>query len=142
MANYDAKTEDNKCIFCEIVKGNIPAYKVWENKNFLFFLDIKPINPGHILLVPREHFEEVFDLSSDLYDEAFQIVKKISKSFKEVTFAKKTGVVIEGFGVPHCHIHIVPIYHGNELNPERAKNATEEELKEMQLKLKECFKNI
>ncbi len=130
------------CIFCKIIKNEIPAYKVWENNNFLVFLDVNPINPGHILLIPKKHFEEVFDLDDDLYDEVFQIIKKISKPLRNITNAKKVGVAIEGLGVSHCHIHIVPIHNGNELNPERAKKATEEELKEMQTKLVECFKNI
>jgi len=142
MENDDKINKDENCIFCKIIKNEIPAYKVWENNNFIAFLDIRPVNPGHILLVPKDHVEEVFDLGSDLYDEAFQVVKRISKPFKEVNLAPKAGVVIEGFGVPHCHIHMIPIYHGNELNPERAKNATEGELKEMQIKLIECFKNI
>ncbi len=129
------------CIFCKIIKDEIPAYKVWENDNFLAFLDINPINPGHILLIPKKHFEEIFDLDNDLYNEVFQIIKKISKLLKNIMNAKKIGVIIEGFGVSHAHIHLVPIYNGNELNPERAKKATEEELKEMQNKLVESFKN-
>lgn len=130
------------CIFCKIIKDEISAYKVWENDNFLAFLDVNPINPGHILLIPKKHFEEVFDFDNNLYNEVFQIIKKISKPLRNITNAKKIGVAIEGLGVPHAHIHIVPIYNGNELNPERAKKATEEELKEMQNKLVDSFKNL
>ncbi len=130
------------CIFCKIIKDEISTYKVWENDNFLVFLDVNPINPGHILLIPKKHFEEVFDFDNNLYNEVFQIIKKISKPLRDITNAKKIGVAIEGLGVPHAHIHIVPIYNGNELNPERAKKATEEELKEMQNKLVDSFKNL
>lgn len=130
------------CIFCKIIKNEIPAYKVWENNNFLSFLDLNPINPGHILLIPKKHFEEVFDLDNNLYNEVFQIVKKISKPLRDITNSKKVGVAIEGLGVSHCHIHVVPIYNGNELNPERAKKATEKELIEMQNTLLNALKNI
>lgn len=130
------------CIFCKIIENEIPAYKVWENESFLAFLDIKPINKGHVLLIPKKHFEEVFELDEDLYKEAFQIVKILSKPLKEETSAKKIGVIIEGFGVPHSHIHLIPIHGGSELNPERAKDASKEELEEMQLKLSQRFKNI
>jgi len=128
------------CIFCKIIKNEIPSYKVWENNNFLAFLDLNPINSGHILLIPKKHFNEVFDLYDDLYNEAFQIVKKISKPLRDITKAKKIGIAIEGLGVSHAHIHIVPIYNINELNPERAKKATEKELKEMQNKLSNVLK--
>lgn len=130
------------CVFCKIIKDEIPTYKVWENNNFLAFLDVNPINPGHILLIPKKHFEEVFDFDNYLYNEVFQIIKKISKPLRNITNAKKIGVAIEGLGVSHAHIHIVPIYNGNELNPERAKKATGNELKEMQNKLVESFKNL
>ena len=142
MAKYDAKTKDNKCIFCKIVNNEIPAYKIWENDNFLAFLDVNPINPGHILLIPKKHFEEIFDLNNDLYDEAFEIVKKISKPLRAVTNSKKIGIAIEGLGVLHAHIHVVPIYNGNELNSERAKSAKPEELREMQEKLIKYFENL
>lgn len=142
MANFDEKNTEEKCIFCEIVNNKIPAYKVWENDNFLIFLDLSPINKGHILLMPKKHFIEIFDLDDDLYHEAFQIIKKLSKPLKELMKAKRIGIAIEGLGVAHGHIHIVPIYKGNELNPERAKKATEDELKEMQKKLIKCFNNL
>jgi histidine triad (HIT) family protein len=130
------------CIFCKIIKNEIPCSKVWENENFLVFLDIMPINPGHILIVPKNHNEDIFKLENDLYNEIFQTAKKLSEPLKKVTLAKRIGMVIEGFGVDHSHLHLVPLYKGHELNPERAKKASEEELKQMQLKLLELFKTI
>jgi len=130
------------CIFCKMIKNEVDCFKVWENENFLAFLDRMPINPGHILLIPKKHQEEIFDLEDSLYIEIFQIAKKISKPLKLVTKAKRVGIAVEGLGVPHVHIHLVPIYNGNELNPERAKKATEDELKQMQKNISESLEFI
>jgi histidine triad (HIT) family protein len=130
------------CIFCKIIRNEIDYFKVWENKKFLAFLDRMPINPGHILLIPKKHQEEIFDLEDSSYIDIFKIAKKISKPLKLVTKAKRIGIAIEGLGVPHAHIHLVPIYNGNELNPERAKRVTEDELKQMQKNLSKSFELI
>jgi len=121
-----------KCIFCDIIDNKKPAFKVWENNDFLAFLDVKPINLGHILLIPKNHQEEIFNLEDNLYNKLFETIKKLSKPLKKITKAKRIGIAIEGLGVPHAHIHLVPIYHGNELNPERAKKVSENELEQMQ----------
>jgi len=125
-----------------MVDNQIPCSKVWENEKFLVFLDIVPINPGHILLIPKNHNEDIFKLEDYLYNEIFITAKKLSEPLKKTTDAKRIGMIIEGFGVDHSHIHLVPLYKGHELNPEKAKKASEDELKQMQLKLVEVFKNI
>lgn len=116
------------CIFCKIKNGELPSYKVYEDENFLSFLDIHPINPGHLLLIPKKHVDYVFDLEEPLYSKMFKVAKKISKNLKKVMKAKRIGIAVEGFAVPHVHIHLVPINNGNELDPHRAKEATPEEL--------------
>jgi len=121
-----------KCLFCEIVKGDQPALKVWENDDFLVFLDIKPINPGHLLLIPKQHSDDIFSLPDPLYDEMFKVAKKVSNTLREAVESKRVGLAIEGFGVPHAHIHLVPVNQGNELNPLRAKPASEDDLRGMQ----------
>lgn len=131
-----------KCIFCDIVAGKISAYKVWENTNFLVFLDINPINPGHILVIPKIHCGDVYDLPDDLYAELFKLIKKIAPAFKKAMQASRTGLIVEGFGVDHTHVHLVPINFGNELNPDRAKPATAEDLGRIQALLVEEFKKI
>jgi histidine triad (HIT) family protein len=131
-----------ECLFCNIVNRKSPSYKVWEDENFFVFLDIMPINKGHILLVPKSHTEDVFDLSDNLFDKIFQVVRKLAGPLKQATSAKKIGLAIEGLGVSHVHIHIVPIHKGNDLNPERAKKASEMELKKIQKVLLNIFKNL
>lgn len=130
------------CIFCKIINNEIPCYKVWENERFLVFLDIVPIKIGHVLLIPKNHSEEIFKLEDDLYNEIFQIAKKLSEPLRKATEAKKVGMMIVGFDINHSHIHLVPLYKGHEFNPEKAQKATEDELKQMQFKLVEAFKSI
>ncbi|MFA7000390.1 MAG: HIT family protein [Candidatus Paceibacterota bacterium] len=131
-----------ECIFCKIINNEISCAKVWENEKFLVFLDIMPINPGHVLLIPKNHNEDIFKLEDDLYNEIFKTARKLSEPLKKVTDAKRVGMIIEGFGVDHSHIHLVPLYKGHELNPEKAQKASEDELKQMQLKLVGVFKSI
>ena len=117
----------DNCIFCEISNDCAPAYKIWENQNFLAFLDINPVNPGTIL-VPKFHVDTVFDLDEPLYSELFRVAKKLSQPLQSAMKTHRIGVVIEGFGVAHLHVHLVPINGGGELNPTRATSATAAEL--------------
>ncbi len=121
------------CIFCKIVKEELPSHKVWEDETHLAFLDIHPINPGHTLLIPKNHIDNVFDISDDGYQELFLTAKKIAPKLQKVTGAKRIGLIVEGFAVPHAHIHLVPINNDKELkNPKGGKITTESELEEMQ----------
>jgi histidine triad (HIT) family protein len=118
------------CIFCKIISKEIPSFNIWENENFLAFLEINPVNPGHVLLIPKIHQDYLFDLEDSLYSEIFAIAKKLSLPLKNVFNAKKIGIIVEGFDMPHAHIHLIPINKGNELDRSRAKKETPEMLKE------------
>jgi histidine triad (HIT) family protein len=119
------------CVFCEIVAGRIPSHKVWEDSDFIAFLDIKPIRPGHILIVPREHHESLFDLPAGLYDRAFRTARTLADPLGEYFGVPRVGIVVEGFGVAHAHIHLVPISEAGQLNPARASEASAEDLQRM-----------
>ncbi len=129
----------NDCIFCKIVAKEIPKDFLYEDEHSVAFLDMKPINPGHTLIVPKEHVDHFFDIPQPLYGHVFEAAKKIAPILKAVMGTARTGLAIEGFGVAHTHLHLVPINHGNELNPERAKPATPEELKEIGEKIKKAL---
>jgi histidine triad (HIT) family protein len=126
----------NRCIFCEIRDGNCPAFIVWEDEDFLAFLDINPINPCHIDIIPKKHVEYLFDLDEKLYSQLFSIARQLAGPLKTATQAKKIGIAVEGFGVAHAHIHLVPLNRGMELDPNRAVRATDEELARMCEKIK------
>lgn len=131
-----------KCIFCDIINNRVASLKVWEDKNFILLLDANPINPGHLLLIPKKHAPDVFNLPDAQYIELFVLAKKVARILKSVTGAKRTGLAIEGFGVPHVHIHLVPVNKGNELNPLRAKKVPFKELKKKQTIFIKNFKRL
>ncbi|MBP6976081.1 HIT family protein [Candidatus Dojkabacteria bacterium] len=103
------------CIFCKIVKGDIPCYKIYEDKKVIAFLDIKPLSKGHTLLLPKQHFENILDIPEDLYQYMSKIVKKVSQVIQDKYSPE--GILINqnngkraGQEVPHIHVHIKPIY--------------------------------
>ncbi len=101
-------------IFCKIIKGEIPSTKVYEDENFLAFLDINPMGPGHTQIIPTEHYRYVWDVPNA--GEFFEVVKKIALAQKK---AFKTDIVrsqIYGEEVPHAHIWIWPETVGVEKN--------------------------
>lgn len=127
----------NDCIFCKIIAGEIPTNKVYEDDLFLVILDVQPIKPGHLLLIPKEHTDDVFAVENSLYTKLFELAKKLAPQLKEAMGTVRVGLAIEGFGVPHVHVHLVPIDQGNELNPEHAQKMSSEELYAIAEKLRE-----
>ena len=128
------------CVFCKIVKGGLTSEKIWENKDFFAFLDANPVNLGHTLLIPKNHVDYIFDLEEPLYSEIFKISKRLSGSLKKATKAKRIGIAVEGFSVPHTHIHLIPLNGANELDPCRAVKATQEELSKIAVKIRKQIK--
>ncbi|MBP9771887.1 MAG: HIT family protein [Candidatus Pacebacteria bacterium] len=121
----------NDCVFCKIIAGEIPAVKVYEDDQFLAFLDREPLNPGHLVLIPKIHVDDVFAIHEPLYADLFEQAKKIAPRLKEVMNSRRVGLVVEGFGVAHAHVHLIPINAAHELNPERAKEASLDEREEV-----------
>mgnify|MGYP003440410992 CR=1 FL=1 len=96
-------------IFSRIVAGEIPCYKVAETEKFLAFLDVNPIAEGHVLCIPKEEIDYVFDIEDALYNELFLFAKKVALGMKKVCPCIKIGMSVIGIDVPHTHIHLVPI---------------------------------
>jgi histidine triad (HIT) family protein len=123
------------CVFCQIIQGKLPAHKIWEDEHFLAILDINPNTLGHTLLLPKIHEPYVFDLEPVLYSSLFELAKMLSKPILEVTQAKRIGVVIQGFTVPHVHLHLIPMNDVHDLDATRAAPASNAELFSTALKL-------
>ena len=126
----------SECVFCRIVGNKAHAQKLWEDHEFLAFLDIKPINPGHTLLVPKQHFEYIFDLGEPLYSQIFQRAKLLAAPIRAAMGARRIGMLVEGFGVAHLHIHLVPINKGGELIRKGVEGVTEEEFAKVAEKIR------
>ncbi len=96
-------------IFTKIVKGEIPAYKVAEDENYLAFLDISPSAKGHTLVIPKKEVDYLFDLDDQLYAGLQLFAKKVAAGLKKAVPCKKVGVLVLGLEVPHAHIHLIPM---------------------------------
>ncbi|MFA5318200.1 MAG: HIT family protein [Patescibacteria group bacterium] len=106
------------CIFCKIIKGELPSYKIYEDDKVLVFLDINPINKGHALVVPKEHYESILETPDDLVQHIAVAVKKISKAVMGATGAHACNIGINngaesGQIVFHTHWHIMPRFKGD-----------------------------
>ncbi len=104
---------EDDCIFCKIIKGEIPAEKVYEDDNFIGILDINPESEGHTLIFPKKHFESFLDMPSSLGSEFVDAIKKVSLGLVREGKAKGFNIVfnvykVAGQEVPHVHAHIIP----------------------------------
>jgi len=124
---------DPHCIFCKIIKGEVPTYKVYEDELAFAFLDIRPINPGHILVIPKHHEPVFHNLEDRQYMAVMKTVKKLSTLVQEKMSPKKVGLIVAGFEVNHAHVHIVPMHGFHDITSKHLldntlKKATNEEL--------------
>ena len=114
-------------IFAKIIRGEIPAFKVAENENFLAFLDIYPISRGHVLVIPKKETDYLFDITVDAYLELWKFAQEVAKAMDKVIDCKRIGVAVIGLEVPHAHIHLVPLNSISDINFESPKLSLPEE---------------
>ena len=93
------------CLFCKIIKGEIPSYKIYEDKDFLAFLDIFPKSAGHTLIIPKVHVQWVWDYPEP--GKYFAVVAKIARHLKAISSQDVRGLIF-GFDIPHAHVHLLP----------------------------------
>jgi len=125
------------CIFCKIVKGEIPSAKVWEDENNFAFLSISPIKPGHTLIIPKKHCDYIFDMDDEDLAKLIKASKPLARKLKKA-FSPKTGrigIMVAGLEVPHAHVHLIPMDSQHDLAFSNAKSATPEELQSILDKL-------
>jgi len=132
-----------KCVFCQIVKKEIPCFKVFENEDFLAFLDIKPRNKGHTLVIPKKHFRWVWDVPE--IGEYFEVVKKVSLAIKKAMKTDWVVSVILGQEVPHAHVWLVPRFpndgHGGTINFSLVKEIPKKEMEKIAQEIQKEIKN-
>jgi len=102
-------------LFTRIVNGEIPAYKVAEDENYLAFLDIFPVAKGHTLVIPKKEVDYLFDLDDQDYAGLQLFAKKVATGLKKAIPCRKVGVIVLGLEVPHAHIHLVPMQNESDL---------------------------
>lgn len=106
------------CIFCKIVRGEIPAHKVYEDDRFLAFLDIAPVNPGHTLIIPKEHFADLNSMPEDLVADSATLAQKLAPKIVAAVGAQSFNLTMNvgklaGQAVTHAHWHIMPRFEGD-----------------------------
>lgn len=121
-------------IFSKIIAGEIPCYKIYEDEKTLAFLDIHPETPGHTLVVPKVEVDKLYELQMEDYLAVMKTVKMLASRMEKV-LGRRTLMKVIGTDVPHAHVHLVS------LDPDyqygQVVEMTEEEMKEMQMKLTE-----
>ncbi len=133
------------CIFCKIVAGEIPSLKVYEDDDVLAFLDIKPATKGHTLVIPKQHAEDVFEISENALQKVVVAGKKLSIRIRDILKAdgirlSQSNGRVAGQDIMHFHLHIIPRYKNDGLDVHPATTlhlpqADFEELKEIAKKL-------
>jgi histidine triad (HIT) family protein len=120
-------------IFTKIIQGEIPCYKIAEDENFIAFLDITPIVKGHVLVVPKQECDKIFDVNIETLSKWLVFSQPIAKAIEKTFPCKRCGISVIGLEVPHAHMHLVPINSANDLNFTRDKlTLSMEEMKEIQ----------
>ena len=96
-------------IFSKIINGEIPAYKVAENDNFLAFLDVNPNAKGHTLCIPKKEVNKIFDLDPSVYLELMDFSRTVALAIEKAVDCKRVGMTVIGLEVPHVHVHLIPL---------------------------------
>jgi histidine triad (HIT) family protein len=115
-------------IFSRIIAGEIPAHRLREDDRFLAFLDVRPIRPGHTLVIPKQEIDELFDLPPDLLGDLFVFAQPVAAAIKAESGAARVGVAVVGVEVPHAHVHLVPLDGPQDIDFRRAQPADQDEL--------------
>lgn len=115
-------------IFTRIIAGEIPCEKVLEDERFFAFLDIRPIAPGHTLVVPKDQVDKLYEIGDETLSGLMPFAARVAKALEKAMPCRRVGMMVAGFEVPHAHLHLVPINGEGDLSFAHAKAATREDL--------------
>lgn len=135
----------NDCIFCKLANGEIPTQTVYEDEDFRAILDIAPANKGHVIILPKKHFENLLEADPDVASKALVVAQKIGNAQKKALGADGVNV-LQNNGVAawqsvfHLHIHVIPRFDDDQVVfPWRTLSYAEGEAEEYAAKLRECL---
>ncbi|MFQ6010025.1 MAG: HIT family protein [Candidatus Aenigmatarchaeota archaeon] len=132
---------DGECVFCKIVKKEMPAYRVYDDAEFLAFLDIRPLNGGHVVVIPKKHYRWVWDVPKP--GEYFKVVDRIANALKKAMDTEWIVSYIIGEAMPHAHIHLLPRFpddgHGNAINFGAMKEIPKEQMDSIKDRIKNAL---
>lgn len=126
-------------IFSKIAAGEIPSYRIASDERHYAFLDINPVAPGHVLVIPRKEEDYIFNLSDDDYSALTLFAKKVARALEAAVPCKRVAVAVIGLEVPHVHIHLVPINKESDMDFHNKKELTSEQMQEIATKVSAKF---
>jgi len=111
---------DESCIFCKIVKKQAPANIIYEDETVMVFLDIRPLNIGHTLVIPKKHYVDIFDIPENQLSQVHKVAKQVSVAVKKATKADGISIIQQNGkaaaqDIFHLHVHVVPRFEGQKL---------------------------
>ncbi len=118
-------------IFTKIINGEIPAYKITEDENYLAFLDVNPNAKGHTLCIPKQEIDKIFDMEEEQYLGLMQFSRKVSKALEKAVPCKRVGMAVIGLEVPHAHVHLIPLNEMDEMRFQNKVKLSKEEFEEL-----------
>ena len=109
-AAHAATTVSTDCIFCRIAAGEIPSHTVYEDEQLRVFLDIRPMRPGHVLIVPKAHHDYFDDMPPELAARVIHLGQRLGKAMKRIHGVERVAFMFTGVDVKHVHAHVFPMY--------------------------------
>ena len=133
------------CIFCKIIKGDIPSFTIYEDELFKVILDRFPARPGHALIIPKMHYKDIFELPQEVAEALYPLAKEMAIKIREAVGAEGMNIVqnngeVAGQSVYHFHLHLVPRNAGDGVTLNKSSNS-ETTLEELEATLK-CIQAI
>ena len=113
---------DESCIFCKIVVKQAPSSIIYEDETILVILDIRPLNMGHTLVIPKDHYVDIFDIPENVLSQIYKVTKLVSSAVKKATNSDGISIIQQngkaaGQDIFHIHVHVVPRFEGQKLLP-------------------------
>ena len=118
-------------LFTKIVRGEVPAYKIAEDSQFLAFLDVNPNAKGHTLCIPKKEVNKIFDLEEEMYQELMRFSRKVAIALEKTVECKRVGMAVVGLEVPHVHVHLIPLNSMSDMDFSKSVKMEEEEFKKL-----------
>lgn len=129
-------------LFSKIIDGEIPATFVYQDDLCVAFMDIQPLTDGHLLVVPRQEIDHWVDLDDDLTAHLFNVAKKLGRAQKKAFGCERVGVIVQGFEVPHVHIHVFPTNSLADFDMAKKHDTTAEEREAAATKIREALESL
>jgi len=125
-------------IFSQIIAGELPAHRIYEDSECIVIMDIRPVQPGHALVIPKKEMEFIWDTDDDLYHHLWDVARIIARRQMKVLNPHRVGIIVDGEAVPHAHIQVIPANGPHDLDGPRPEGEPDHEaLAKMASKLRD-----